>query len=197
MNIHMINELLQLQAIRNFRSSPTKTSSDFSAVFSQLLQNHISQDYTYNTLPAQSVHIKMNASNLPSKSSYSNDEIDRFVQQAADRYQLDPKLIHAVIKQESNYNVNAVSHAGAKGLMQLMPGTARLLNVRNVFDPMENILGGAKYLRQMIDRYNGDLKLALAAYNAGPGNVDKHGGIPPFKETQNYVSKVLNHYFQA
>lgn len=112
---------------------------------------------------------------------------------AAKKYNLPEKLITAVMKQESNFNSSAVSSAGASGLMQLMPATARYLGVEDRFDPEQNIMGGAKYLRQMLDQFDNNIETALAAYNAGPGNVKKYGGIPPFKETQNYVKNVTNY----
>ncbi|HYO11679.1 MAG TPA: lytic transglycosylase domain-containing protein [Thermoanaerobaculia bacterium] len=107
---------------------------------------------------------------------------------------LDPKLVMAVIQAESNYNARAVSNKGAMGLMQLTAGTAKLLKVSDPFDPDENIRGGTTYLRKMIDRFAGQLELAVAAYNAGPGAVERHGGIPPFQETRNYVRRVLGLY---
>ncbi|MGE5707666.1 MAG: lytic transglycosylase domain-containing protein [Bacteroidota bacterium] len=111
---------------------------------------------------------------------------------ASEKTGLDPSLLQAVVQAESGGNPDAVSPAGATGLMQLMPGTARGLGV-DPTDPKQNVEGGARYLRQMLDRY-GDLPKALAAYNAGPGAVDQHGGIPPYRETQHYVQKVLDLY---
>ena len=116
---------------------------------------------------------------------------------AAKRHELDPALLSAVVRQESSFQPRAISSAGALGLMQLMPQTARALGVRDPFDPAQNIDGGAKYLRGLIDRYHGRLDLALAAYNAGPGAVDRFGAVPPYPETQAYVKNILATYRNA
>lgn len=132
------------------------------------------------------------------KESYENflvgaEQYSAEIAKAAKTYNVPEKLIASVMKQESNFNASAVSSAGASGLMQLMPSTARFLGVNDTLDPEQSIMGGAKYLRQMLDQFDNNVETALAAYNAGPGNVKKYGGIPPFKETQNYVKNILNY----
>jgi soluble lytic murein transglycosylase-like protein len=118
-------------------------------------------------------------------------QIDALVQQNAAIWQVDPALIKSVIANESSFNANATSNVGAQGLMQLMPETAATLGVRDPYDPAQNVAGGTRYLRQMLDRFNGDTRLAVAAYNAGPGAVEKYGDVPPYAETQQYVQNVL------
>jgi len=120
---------------------------------------------------------------------------DRIIREAAQTHGLSEPLLKAIIKAESNFNPRAVSKKGAKGLMQIMPKNFNSLNIRNPFNPRENIMGGAKYFKQMHTRYKGKLPLALAAYNAGPHMVDKYKSIPPFPETRNYVEKVMKYYY--
>ncbi|MCL5057628.1 MAG: transglycosylase SLT domain-containing protein [Actinobacteria bacterium] len=122
----------------------------------------------------------------------SNTGLDHILESTAKKFGIDPGLLKAVAKVESDFNPFAVSKAGAMGLMQLMPGTAASLGVENPFDATENVEGGARYLRSLMDRYGGDAKLALAAYNAGPGAVDRHGGVPPYRETTSYLNKINN-----
>jgi soluble lytic murein transglycosylase-like protein len=122
------------------------------------------------------------------------DSFSTFVKDAAQAHGVDPRLVAAVARRESAWNVNAVSHTGACGIMQLMPATAEYLGVRNVFDARENIFGGTRYLRTLLDTFGGDLDLALAAYNAGPGAVAKYRGVPPYRETQEYVAAVKATY---
>jgi soluble lytic murein transglycosylase len=120
-------------------------------------------------------------------------DIDRLIRLAAHENQVQPALVKAVIKAESNFDARATSRRGAKGLMQLMPKTARAMGAEDLHDPEENVRAGARYLRHMLDRY-GDMRLALAAYNAGPTAVDRYRGVPPYRETRAYVKRVLNYY---
>lgn len=121
-------------------------------------------------------------------------EIDSLIEKYSSKNGLDKDFVKALVKQESGFNPNATSKCGAMGLMQLMPATAQGLGVSNAYDVEQNIAGGTRYLKSMIDRFGGDEKLALAAYNAGPNAVKKYGGIPPYQETQNYVKNVLSIY---
>lgn len=132
--------------------------------------------------------------NTKNPTKTSRAEIDNLITKYADKNGLDEDFVKAVINQESGFNPNATSHCGAMGLMQLMPATAQGLGVTNAYDAEQNIEGGTKYLKGLMDRFGNDKQLALAAYNAGPNAVKKYGGIPPYAETQNYVKKVLSKY---
>jgi soluble lytic murein transglycosylase-like protein len=127
-------------------------------------------------------------------SGFTQREIDAAIEQAAARHKVDANLVRALVKVESNFNPNAVSRKGAMGLMQLMPQTARQLNLQNPFDPQQNIDAGVRHLKQLLQSYGGDVRLSLAAYNAGSGAVARSGGIPRFAETQNYVKRITKLY---
>ncbi|WP_317644043.1 lytic transglycosylase domain-containing protein [Sporosarcina sp. GW1-11] len=202
-----LNTLQTLGAVQSFGTRSSGDSNEFQLLLSQLMTEstmgrvqtpslandsllYQGEAYTPSILPAISLPIP-----LPETSTTGKGQYGDIIKEAATTYQLPEKLISAVIKQESNFNTHATSSAGAGGLMQLMPGTAKFLGVTDRFDPKQNIMGGAKYLRSMLNQF-GSIETALAAYNAGPGNVKKYGGIPPFKETQNYVKKVMHYYGQ-
>lgn len=148
-----------------------------------------------DTFTSSSSSANTTAANATSSGSVSSPKnLEEYFKEASETYGVDINLLKAIARQESNFNPSATSSAGAMGVMQLMPSTAKGLGVTNAYDAQENIMGGAKLMAQNLKKYNGDVSLALAAYNAGSGNVDKYGGIPPFKETQNYVKKVLGYY---
>ena len=126
--------------------------------------------------------------------AFTQQDIDAAIDDAAARHNVDPSLVRSVVKVESNFNPNAVSRKGAMGLMQLMPSTARSLNVSNPFDPAQNVDAGVRHLRRLLDSYGGDVRLSLAAYNAGSGAVARSAGVPHFRETQNYVRRITNLY---
>jgi soluble lytic murein transglycosylase-like protein len=142
----------------------------------------------------QSANAKILAANARGHQA-SQDEIDQSIVMAAARHNVDPNLVRAVVKVESNFNSNAVSRKGAMGLMQLMPSTARSLNVRNPFDPQQNVDAGVRHLKQLLENYGGDVNLTLAAYNAGSGAVARSSGVPHFAETQNYVRRITTLYY--
>jgi soluble lytic murein transglycosylase-like protein len=152
----------------------------------------VSQYYGHDSV--QSANAKIVAANAKGHQA-SQEEIDASIVMAAARHNVDPNLVRAVVKVESNFNSNAVSRKGAMGLMQLMPQTARSLKVNNPFDPDQNVDAGVRHLKQLLENYGGDVNLTLAAYNAGSGAVARSAGVPRFPETQNYVRRITNLYY--
>jgi soluble lytic murein transglycosylase-like protein len=186
---NLLQAMINLQNLRsmtqtnNLNSASTETESMFQQILNEAQTNQ-----------EQTIKIQSLRNTAPSKTINASDEVQEVIEATAMKYGVDPKLISAMIQQESNFQANAVSKSGAMGLMQLMPRTAKSLGVSDPFDVKQNIEGGTKYISQLLNKYNGNTTLALAAYNAGPGNIEKYSGIPPFKETQNYVRNVLNNY---
>jgi len=142
----------------------------------------------------QAANARLVAANAGSGQA-SPAEIEASIDRAASRHNVDPNLVRAVVKVESNFNPNAVSRKGAMGLMQLMPSTARQLNVKNPFDPEQNVDAGVRHLKQLLESYGGDVRLTLAAYNAGSGAVTRSAGVPHYAETQTYVKRITNLYY--
>ncbi|TQR20213.1 lytic transglycosylase domain-containing protein [Psychrobacillus vulpis] len=216
MDIQSLKTLMEINAMQtlgSLQSSPSNSNN--SSLFSELLGEvlHVNEDSSSLYNESSLIYSGNSPVFIPSNINFQNGSFtnaitsfssktglssnyDEIIQRASEKFNLPEKLISSVIKQESGFNASAISTAGASGLMQIMPGTAKYLGINNIFDPEENIMGGAKYLRQMLNQFDGNIETALAAYNAGPGAVKKYDGIPPYKETQDYVRKVMN-YFQA
>lgn len=187
--------------IRRYRLAPLRAAVVASALLAPVgLQAEIYQYISPNgtisltNVPSDARYRKIDVESARFHSTLSERELERLIKRHSSQQQLHPALIRAVIKAESNFDPRAVSRAGAIGLMQLMPQTAVRLDVRDMFDPDENVGGGTKYLRQLLDRFHGNLPLALAAYNAGENIVDRYQSLPPIDETRQYVRKVLRYY---
>ena len=179
----------------NTQNNTTASTSNSSGSINTTTNTNLNSSTRSNAYNALTDVNNATSNNSTSSSSLGcPSSLDDIFEEAAKNYNVDCKLLKAIAKAESGYNTNAVSSAGAMGVMQLMPATAKSLGVTNPYDARENIMGGAKLIFGFLKQYNNDKTLALAAYNAGPGNVNKYGGVPPFKETQNYVKKVLNFY---
>lgn len=179
-------------AIDRLISQSNGGSVDMSLVQRFFDQNGINIELCSNTAvnnTAASDSVKLEASGLSCSA-----QLDAIFDEASSKYGVDAKFLKAIAKCESDFSTECTSRSGAMGIMQLMPQTAASLGVTNAYDPYQNIMGGARYISEKLAQYNGDKSLALAAYNAGSGNVAKYGGIPPFKETQNYVAKVMAYY---
>jgi len=182
-------------------SFPVAPSKHFEAPTRNSLAFWSTTEHRWKAVPsaniraARSAAAEVNQTNFAPGKAFSQQDIDAAIDEAASRHNVDPHLVRAVIKVESNFNPNAVSRKGAMGLMQLMPQTARQLKVANPFDPQQNVDAGVRHLKQLMESYGGDVKLTLAAYNAGQGAVARSAGVPHFAETRNYVKRITQLYY--
>ena len=181
----LVNKITQQAAMHKTAASSPAENADFAASLTESTKLLGSNN---NNTNSQTGTTTVSDTTVSSPADY-----EAYFKEASEAYGVSTTILKSIAKAESNFNPSAVSSAGAVGIMQLMPATAASLGVSNSYDARENILGGAKYISQLLSRYQGNISLALAAYNAGCGNVDKYGGIPPFTETQNYVKKVLSY----
>jgi len=189
--LRRINQIEQQFAI--FEKSQADSDNSFEKELNNALDKNNNQGE--NSLDITSLPEISSISSLSTKTN-ALPEFNDIIKTQAAKTGINENLLKAVIKTESGFNPNARSSVGAMGLMQLMPGTAESLGVVDPYNPQQNVEGGSKYLKKLLSKYNGNKEMALAAYNAGPGAVDKYGGVPPYKETQNYVKKVLSNEAQ-
>jgi soluble lytic murein transglycosylase-like protein len=179
-------------SVKENRWKPVPSSNAATMRAARSAAAEVSQFFVHDT--SRSANAKIQAANFRGRTA-SPEEVDAAIAMAAARHNVDPNLVRAVVKVESDFNPNAVSRKGAMGLMQLMPATARQLNVKNPFDPEQNVDAGVRHLKQLLESYGGDVKLTLAAYNAGAGAVARSSGVPRISETQNYVRRITNLYY--